>query len=157
MTGKVDLILLAEKAGETMSEHAYAELETGKGIVGDRYYSSQGTFSEALADAADFQVTLIEQEQIDSFNQKTGFSYSGADFRRNIVTSGIDLNALEGEVFSVGTLRLQGVRLCEPCAYLSKILGPELLEHMVHKAGLRALILDSGVISVSDEISKITD
>lgn len=156
MTGKVDLILLAEKAGEAMTEHASAELETGKGIVCDRYYSSQGTFSEALADTADFQVTLIEQEQIDSFNQKTGFNYSGADFRRNLVTSGIDLNALEDETFTIGTLRLKGVRLCEPCADLSKILGPELMEHMVHKAGLRAVIIDSGFISLADKISKLT-
>lgn len=154
MTGKVEVILLAEQAGKAMSEHASAELQAGKGVVGDRYYSSQGTFSEALADAADFQVTLIEQEEIDLFNQKTGFKYSGKDFRRNIVTSGIRLNDLEGQEFSIGNVKLRGIRLCEPCAYLSDLLGPEVLQQMVHKAGLRAQVLVDGKIQVSDSISK---
>jgi MOSC domain-containing protein len=154
MAGKVEVILLAEKAGEPMSEHDLAELQAGKGIIGDRYYSSQGTFSEALADAADFQVTLIEQEEIDFFNQKTGFKYSGKDFRRNIVTSGIRLNDFEGKEFSIGNVKLRGVRLCEPCAYLSDLLGPEVLQHMVHKAGLRAQVLVDGKIRASDSILK---
>jgi MOSC domain-containing protein YiiM len=157
MSGAVKAILCAENAGEVMFPNDHAELQAGKGIVGDRYYSSQGTFSKDLADTPDFHVTLIEQEQIDKFNQKTGFFYSGTDFRRNIVTTGIDLNELEGKVFTIGTLRLKGVRLCEPCAHLANILGAELMEHMVHKAGLRACILDSGVISLADKLSQVSD
>jgi hypothetical protein len=156
MSAVVKEILCAKNAGDAMFSSDHAELQAGKGIIGDRYFSSKGTFSEVLANAPDFQLTLIEQEQIDSFNQKTGLSYTGADFRRNIVTAGIDLNALEGKVFSIGTLKLKGVRLCEPCAYLSESLGPKIMEHMIHKAGLRAYIIDSGEISVGDKLAQST-
>jgi len=152
MTGRVKDILIAKTTGSALYSKPSVQIHSGKGIVGDRYYS-QTSVSSSPEKEADFEITLIEQEQIDSFNQKTGFSYSAADFRRNVVTSGINLNALEGETFSIGTLKLKGVRLCEPCAYLAKLLGPEIMEHMVHKAGLRARILDSGVISVGDNLS----
>ena len=153
MSGIVKDILLAEIAGADLVSSSTAVLETGKGIVGDRYYLSQGTFSERLQDLPDFEVTLIEQEQIDSFNTKTGLGYSGNDFRRNIVTSGIELNNLVGKEFVIGNVMLRGVRLCEPCAHLSAILGPEIMSHMVHKAGLRAQILVSGQIGISDLIN----
>ena len=155
MTGTVKDILTAEKAGAALQSNTSVQLQAGKGIVGDRYYSAQGTFSKALEDDLDFEITLIEQEQIEAFNQKTGLDYSAADFRRNVVTSGIDLNQLEGKEFTVGAIRLKGIRLCEPCAYLSGLLGPEVMQHMVNKAGLRAQILIDGKIQVSDKVNPI--
>ncbi len=152
MEGTVIDILTANKAGETLQSNTSANLHSGKGIVGDRYYSSEGTFSKALEGEPDFEITLIEQEQIDSFNQQTGFAYSAADFRRNVVTSGVNLNQFEGKEFTIGNVRLKGIRLCEPCAYLAGLLGPEVMEHMVHKAGLRAQILEDGFIHVSDKV-----
>ena len=155
MHGRVKDILTTDKAGAALHSTASAQVHAGKGIVGDRYYSAQGTFSKVLEGEPDFEITLIEQEQIDIFNNKTGFSYTGADFRRNIVTTGIDLNALEGKEFTVGNVQLKGIRLCEPCAYLSDLLGPEVLKHMVNKAGLRAQILKDGKLQVSDEVKPL--
>lgn len=155
MEGTVIDILTANKAGEAIASNTSAELHSGRGIVGDRYYSSEGTFSKALEGNPAFEITLIDQEQIDRFNQRTEFNYSAADFRRNIVTSGIDLNQLEGNEFTVGNVRLKGICLCEPCAYLSGLLGPEIMEHMVHKAGLRAQILIDGMIQVTDKVKPI--
>ncbi|MBL4638847.1 MAG: MOSC domain-containing protein [Proteobacteria bacterium] len=155
MEGSVKDILTAEKSGIDLQSNTSVELFAGKGIVGDRYYSAQGTFSQALEGEPDFEITLIEQEQIDAFNQQTGFNYAAADFRRNIVTTGIDLNELEGKEFTVGNVRLKGIRLCEPCAYLSSLLGPEVLEHMLHKAGLRAQILTDGILHVSDKVMSL--
>ena len=43
--------------------------------------------------------------------------------------------------------------LCEPSAYLSGELSPEKLENMVHRACLRAQIIEGGIIKVSGEMS----
>jgi len=152
MNGIVKSILLAKDAGGAIISVQSAELQAGKGIVGDRYYSSQGTFSEILQDLPEFELTLIEQEQIDYFNQLTGFHYSGIDFRRNIVTTGIRLNDLVDKEFSIGKVKLRGIRLCEPCAHLASISGPKVLQHMVHRAGLRTQILSGGDVHISDII-----
>lgn len=68
------------------------------------------------------------------------------------MTAGIRLNDLVGREFMVGEARLKGVRLCEPCAHLSGFLGDAIMQHIVHKAGLRAQILADGDINVSDPV-----
>lgn len=152
MTGKVEQILVADRAGTPMLAQETAELRAGKGLVGDRYCEASGTFSEQLAGQPDAELTLIEQEQISAFNTRSGHRYSGADFRRNIVTSGIDLNALVGREFRIGAARLRGIRLCEPCAHLAAQLGPAVVQQMVHRCGLRAQILDGATILVADPV-----
>jgi MOSC domain-containing protein YiiM len=77
------------------------------------------------------------------------------DARRNIVTRGIDLNALVGERFAVGEVQCLGQRLCEPCAHLQRLTQPGTLRGLVHRGGLRADILAGGVIRVGDEIRRI--
>ena len=123
-----------------------------KGIVGDRCYLQKGTFSESLKQKDDFHITFIEQEQIDAFNKKTNLNYSNDRFRRNIVTQGIGLNDLVGKIFKINDIEFLGMRLCEPCKYLSLELGKEFLTQMIHKSGLRAKILSSGSFSVGESI-----
>ena len=129
------------------------ELVAGKGIIGDRYYSETGTFSEKLAGLPDKELTLIESEEIENFNKEFKISFTFGDFRRNIVTHEIRLNELEGQEFMLGKVRLRGIRLCEPCAHLANILVPEIMPSLVHKTGLRAQIISNGVIMVGDEIA----
>jgi MOSC domain-containing protein YiiM len=75
------------------------------------------------------------------------------DARRNVVVSGIRLNALVGKRFRIGSVECVGRRLAEPCAHLEKLVRPGLLRPLVHRGGLRADILSGGAISVGDEIS----
>jgi len=152
MDGTIESILISGSAGGEMVSQSSVKLEIGRGIVGDRYYLSKGTYSRKLEKTHDFEVTLIEREEIDVFNQATGLDYGAAAFRRNIVTRGFRLNNLVGKEFSIGDLKFRGVRLCEPCAYLAELLGSEFLNLMAHKAGLRAQILVDGSIEVSDSI-----
>lgn len=129
-----------------------AELVAGKGIVGDRYYNETGTFSKKLAGLPDKELTLIESEEIDAFNQEFNFNLTYGDFRRNIVTAGVKLNELEGKDFMIGNVRLRGVRSCEPCAHLANLLVPDIMPSLVHKAGLRAQIITSGSVSTGDSL-----
>ena len=62
------------------------ELVAGKGIVGDRNFQENNNEHN--------QLTLIESENIDYYNEKFGLKISYLAFRRNIVTNGIKLNDL---------------------------------------------------------------
>ena len=78
--------------------------------------------------------------------------FSPATARRNVVTRGIDLNALVGRSFRVGDVECVGRRLCEPCAHLQR-LSPGTLRPLVHRGGLRADVLGDGMIRVGDAVS----
>ncbi len=149
---KVVSLYISEAGSAPMIERNQVELEAGKGVVGDRYYNANGTFSEKLAGLPDVELTLIESEEVDLFNKEHGHSFSAGDFRRNIVTEGVRLNDLEGKEFQIGGVRLRGVRLCEPCAHLAGILTSDIISAMVHKTGLRAQIISGGNVSVGDAL-----
>ena len=154
MTGKVVAIVTTDQAGAPLQPVLEGTLETGKGLVGDRYYARGGTFSEKLKDSADWELTLIESEEIQRFNQSQGLSLPPASFRRNLVTHDIRLNDLLGRRFQVGSALLEGIRLCEPCAHLGQLIGPAVVQGMAHRAGLRARIVVGSVVRVGDDIEE---
>ena len=131
---------------------ASASLVAGKGIEGDRYFTGKGTFSKQLQGNPSVEVTLIEKEEIDKFNNEHGQQQNDGDFRRNIVTTGIRLNNLVDKEFTIGSVKLKGIRLCEPCDYLAKTVNALVLPHMVGRGGLRAQILMGGTVNRDDTI-----
>ncbi len=147
MPGSIAAIYVTSEAGTPLVPVHSALLQAGRGIVGDRYHDHAGTFSEQLQDTQDWEVTLIEQEEVERFNTAEGMELGPGSFRRNVVTVGVRLNDLVGSRFQVGPAILEGMRLCEPCAYLSKLLGPKVLRAMAHRAGLRARALRLGAAS----------
>jgi MOSC domain-containing protein YiiM len=127
----------------------------GKGLEGDRYFLGAGTFSPK-PQKADFEITLIEQENIAAFAGDSGLAFTAAHARRNVVTRGIRLNDLVGREFYAGEVRIRGMRLCEPCNHLAKNSFPEALKGLAHRGGLRAQILSKGEIRVGDQV-KVTE
>jgi len=154
MTGKVVAIVTTGAAGMPMQPVDEATLECGKGLVGDRYYRHDGTFSDKLKDSADWEITLIESEQIQRFNESHGLTLPQASFRRNIITSGIGLNEFVSRRFKIGAAVLEGIRLCEPCNHLAKLVHPAVVQGMVHRAGLRARIIKGAVVRPGDDIEE---
>jgi MOSC domain-containing protein YiiM len=124
----------------------------GRGLEGDRYFEGIGTFSPQER-KPDYEVTLIEREKIEEFAMASGLAFTAFDARRNVVTEGVDLNALVDLEFMIGEVRIRGIRLCEPCNYLAKITSREVLRGLVHKGGLRAQILTEGRIRTGDAIA----
>lgn len=153
MIAKVVGIYTTPTSGSTLRSVPSAMLEAGKGLVGDRYYAGVGTFSKKVM-PPDAEITLIESEEIDRFNLDQRASHSPGAFRRNIVTSGISLNDLVGKRFWVGAALLEGKRLCEPCSHLAKLVAPTVVEGMVHRAGLRAQIVNGATVGVGDDIQE---
>jgi MOSC domain-containing protein YiiM len=138
-------ILISESPSSAMESVPEVRAVPGKGLVGDRYFSGTGTFSPK-PHKPDFEITFIEKEKIEAFSKEFGLPFTASQARRNIVTEGVDLNSLVGREFRVGDVRIRGMRLCEPCAYLAKTTYPETLNGLVHKGGLRAQIVSEGII-----------
>lgn len=155
MIGEVVSINVTPVAGGRLESVQVAELQSGAGISGDRYARKQGTFSVKLESTNDWEVTLIELEEIQRYNQSQGTTWSAGDFRRNIVTRGVRLNDLVGQRFVVGDSLLEGVRLCEPCAHLGSLLGSTIVKGMAHRAGLRARIINGGNVRPGDSVEAI--
>ena len=144
-------ILIADSPESPMISQSEVRAVPGKGLEGDRYFGGTGTFSPHPR-KPDFEITLVEQEKIETFARETGLPFTTFHARRNLVTEGVDLNALVGREFLVGEVRIRGIRFCEPCNYLAKTTFPETLRGLVHKGGLRAQILTEGSIHVGDVI-----
>ena len=121
------------------------EVLANKGIVGDRHFHD---FNDPYN-----QLSLIESENIDEYNVKFGLDIPYVDFRRNIVTKGIQLNDLIGKKFKIGKVELEGVELCRPCRHLTEMLDQKnILKEFMRKGGLRCQILSSSKITVGDKI-----
>ncbi len=140
-----------EPGGEMNSVDSVTAVE-GRGLMGDRYYSLTGTFSKPEIEP-DQEVSLIEVEAFEELKRKHDIELEFSQSRRNILTRDVDLNSLVGKTFKVGEVSLTGIRLCEPCTYLSGLTGhPKLVKQWLHRAGLRAHIRKGGQIQVNDKI-----
>jgi MOSC domain-containing protein YiiM len=148
---RVHQILISSSPSLPMEAREEVLAVPGKGLEGDRYFEGIGTFSPE-EQKPDYELTLIEQEKIEEFARAAGLAFTAFDARRNVVTEGVDLNALVDREFMIGKVRIRGIRLCEPCNYLAKITSREVLRGLVHKGGLRAQILTPGRIRAGDVI-----
>ena len=100
------------------------------------------------------EVTLIEIEAIEALEREKNIAIAPGAARRNVVTRGVPLNHLVGREFQVGSVRLRGTRLCEPCAYLEGLTQKGVLAGLIHRGGLRAEIVTAGTIRVEDIITE---
>jgi len=119
----------------------------GRGLEGNRYFFDR----DAPPGRA---LTLIAAEAL-ADGAQSGIDLGAAESRRNVLTRGIDLNALVGERFRVGDVECLGVELCEPCTTLEKLTRPGVIKAYVHRAGLNADILTDGEISVGDAVERV--
>jgi hypothetical protein len=154
--GAVEAIVVAPDAEAPMAAVGAATARAGHGLEGDRYFAGRGTFTNAYGRGHD--LTLIEGEVLDALRLPGG-ALAPEDARRNVVTRGIDLNALVGRPFRVGAVECVGRRLCEPCAHLERLTAavgkPGVLRALIHKGGLRADVVSDGEVRIGDEIAPI--
>lgn len=152
--GEVEAVVVAPEAEATMVRVDRAMARAGRGLEGDRYFEQRGTFSNAQARRHD--LTLIEAEMLDGLELPTG-GVTPEEARRNVVTRGIELNALVGEHFIVGQVECFRQRWCGPCAHLERLTTqtgtPGTLRALIHKGGLRADVLSDGEIRVGDVVA----
>src|ERR671919_3264958 len=116
----------------------------GRGLEGNRYFYDEAPPGRAL--------TLIAAEALEAAAAETGVELGADESRRNVLTRGIDLNALVGVCFRVGEVECVVVELCEPCTTLESLTRPGVIKAYVHRAGLNADILTDGEIAVGDDV-----
>jgi MOSC domain-containing protein YiiM len=141
---------IAPDAKAGMVAVAEVRVVPGRGLEGDRYFLQTGTYSKTPGGGR--EVTLIEFEAIEALERDYQIHLEAKDSRRNIVTGGVALNHLVSREFRVGSVSFRGIRLCEPCNHLDRLLGKRVSPALYHRGGLRADILTEGVIRVGDRI-----
>ena len=146
---RIEGIFTTTAAGEPMIEHRSIRAIAGKGLEGDRYVLETGFYSDGNDGR---QLTLIERESLETLKADHGVELLPIECRRNLMTSGVRLNDLVGKRFRVGDVECQGMRLCPPCNHLEDLTRPGMLRGLVYSGGLRAHVLNDGVISVGDVV-----
>ena len=136
---------IANKNNQLIKEVNSIKVLANQGIVGDRHFKK---FNDPYN-----QLSLIESENIDNYNIKYGLKIPYIDFRRNIITKGIQLNNLVGKKFKIGKVELEGIDLCRPCRHLCEILNQDnIIKEFLRSGGLRCKILSSSLIEVGNKI-----
>ena len=137
---------ITEKNNQEIEKKESIEVVASKGIVGDRYFHDFNGDRE--------QITLIESENIDYYNNTFNTKFTYLEFRRNIVTKNIKLNDLVGKTIQVGEIKLKVNDLCRPCKDLQQRLGKSnIIKEFLRRGGLRCEILSSGNIKIGDKIN----
>lgn len=116
-----------------------------RGLQGDRRL--EGSKGSAR------QVSIISVEFIRAIADNLGVAHIPVDIlRRNLLVSGINLNALRHQYFQIGSAVFQATAQCHPCSRMEAALGKGGLVAMLGYGGLCAKILESGEISCGDEV-----
>ncbi|HEX8077454.1 MAG TPA: MOSC domain-containing protein [Chthoniobacterales bacterium] len=119
------------------------ECVAGHGIRGDRFFDYRDNYKG--------QITFFS---LDIFERLAAHfrltNTSAGALRRNVIVSGIDLNDLIGEEFSIQGVKLRGTAHCRPCYWLNQAVAPGAEEFLQGNGGLRAQILSDGVIGVGN-------
>ena len=137
---------ITEKNNQEIEKKETIEVVASKGIVGDRYFHDFNGDRE--------QITLIESENIDYYNDTFNTKFTYLEFRRNIITKNIKLNDLVGKTIQVGEIKLKVNDLCRPCKDLQQRLGKSnIIKEFLRRGGLRCEILSSGNIKIGDKIT----
>ena len=146
MSGAVEAIFLAAGRGEPRAPVEQVSAVAGAGLAGDRYFGKPGGRYASVC-----QVTLIEAEAVEAV-RATGRAFAPGDSRRNLVTRGVELNALVGRTFRIGGAVLRGVEPCDPCVRLERLTYRGVMRDLDGRGGLRAEVVDGGDIRVGDEV-----
>jgi hypothetical protein len=146
MSARIAAIYISPAAIVLPQAVAEVEARAQRGLVEDRYFEGCGTFSDAEPRGPGREITLIESEVL------AELALSAAEARRNVVTVGVRLNELVGLKFRIGEVLIEGIRLCPPCTHLDQVTGKQLFKPLADRGGLRANILNDGIIRVDDAI-----
>ena len=119
-------------------------LLAGQGVVGDHYRT---------ATDGGRQVTLIAAEHLAAIGAYVGQAVGAALLRRNIVTSGVNLLALKGRQFRVGTALLAHSGECHPCSKMEAALGPGGYNAVRGHGGITARVIEGGAVRVGDAVA----
>jgi MOSC domain-containing protein YiiM len=147
--GNVVWIGLRPARHEALRAVAMAEMDPASGLAGD-HYRGRATQNR--------QVTLIQSEHLGAIAGYLGVPpLDPGVLRRNIVVSGINLVALKGRRFRLGSAVLVCTGECHPCSRMEAILGTGGYNAVRGHGGITARILAAGRVRLGDAIARDDD
>ena len=117
----------------------------GKGLVGDRYFNHEENFKG--------QITFFDWSvfnKISAHSKKPTLEPSV--LRRNVIIKGVDLNSLIDREFNIQNIRFTGSEECAPCYWMDQAVTPGTEDLMKDHGGLRARILNNGILPIGKTV-----
>ena len=143
--GEVEYIHITAVAETPVHPVERVRVIAGRGVEGDRFFGDHEPGSGR-------DLTLIAAESIERLAAEHGIWLEPGESRRQVTTRGVDVNALVGRRFSVGSVESVGIELCEPCNHLAKMTERGVLRGLVHRGGINADVVADGEIGLGDAV-----
>lgn len=141
--GKIEWIGIRPKRRAALIPKKQISISVKEGLEGDHFSKEGGKR----------MVTLIQKEHLDTVSAILNKNISGAHTRRNMVISGINLNALHDAEFQLGDeVVLQGTGFCHPCSRMEENLGTGGFNAMRGHGGITAKVVRGGMIKCGEEV-----
>ncbi len=134
--------------GKPPGEHPMIAVDSidcvaGQGIRGDRFFGyKDGYIGQITFFSLEIHHGLCRQLGVESDEK------SPSVYRRNAITSGVDLNSLIGQDFEIQGIRFHGTEECSPCYWMNHAFGKGAEAALKGNGGLRAHILSDGELRV---------
>jgi MOSC domain-containing protein YiiM len=74
--------------------------------------------------------------------------------RRNLVVRGVNLLALKGKRFRLGTALLEHSGECHPCSRMEDVFGPGGYNAVRGHGGITARVIEGGAIGLGDALTR---
>jgi MOSC domain-containing protein YiiM len=118
-----------------------AEVEAGKGIVGDRYHGTRHR-----------HVTVQSSTALGVATEVFGSDVPAELTRRNLTLDEGDVPTLPGSRIRIGDVLLEVVRVAAPCKLLDDTIGRGAQEALRRRGGSVCRVLEGGEIAVGDRV-----
>jgi MOSC domain-containing protein YiiM len=125
-----------------MRSQQTVQVETARGIIGDRYHGSKHR-----------QVSVQSAEALAEAASQLGHEIRPGLTRRNITVSDGVVPREPGALIRVGPVLLEVVRVAAPCKLLDDTLGRGAQEALRRRAGSVCRVLQGGRVSVGDPVA----
>jgi MOSC domain-containing protein YiiM len=119
----------------------FAEVETGRGIVGDRYHGTKHR-----------HVTVQSSTALAEATAAYGAPVPAELTRRNLTVDDGDVPRDPGAHIRVGPVLLEVVRVAAPCKLLDDTIGRGAQEALRRRAGSVCRVLEGGTLRVGDPV-----
>ncbi|WP_317930243.1 MOSC domain-containing protein [Halioxenophilus sp. WMMB6] len=147
--GRLEMILLRPGRKEPMVAVDSAEVKFGQGLVGDRFSGKPDSKRQVTLFQAENLAVLASLLHREAIDPKL--------LRRNLLVSGISLQALSGRRFQIGGVILEGAAQCHPCSRMEANLGPGGFNAMRGIGGLCAKVVGEGSLALGDSVAVVDE
>ena len=143
--GQVEWIGIRPSKDQPMESLTEVQILLENGVEGDRFRGKAGSPR---------QVTLIQKEHLAAVAGFLGREQpiQPEILRRNIVVSGLNLQALKGKQFQIGEVILEHTGLAHPCSKMEAALGPGGYNAMRGHGGITARVIQPGIVRLNDSV-----